>query len=112
MKHEISTVGPYRLIKILENIDKGNSPAFDLLLEQQLGTGHTRFIVDLTMVVFIDSSGIGTLVRAYQAITPKSGKVILAGCNSNIRKIFRLIGLQQFFTITDTLDQALEIAKE
>ena len=112
MKHEISAVGPYQMIKIMENIDKGNSPAFDLLLEQQLGTGHTLFVIDLTPVIFIDSSGIGTLVRAYQSLAPKNGKIILAGCNSNIRKIFRLIGLQQFFTITDTLDQALEIAKE
>jgi len=112
MKHEIATHGAYQVIKLQENVDKANSAAFGVLLERQLAAGHTRFVIDFTSVIFIDSSGIGALVRTYQALVPKGGKIVLGGCNNNIRKIFKLIGFQQFFTITDSIQQALELAKE
>lgn len=112
MKHEIIPHGAFQLIRLQENVDKGNSALFAQILERQLQAGTTKFIIDFTSVIFIDSSGIGALVRTYQALVPKAGKIILGGCNNNIRKIFKLIGFQQFFTITDTIQQALEIGKE
>jgi anti-anti-sigma factor len=61
-------------------------------------------VIDLTAVTFIDSTGIGVLVRA-----GRSGQnvVALVGPTLMVRKVLHLTGLDQVFPVFATIEEAL-----
>src|SRR5207249_3076556 len=50
-------------------------------------------------VTFIDSSGLAVLINAMQDVKAYGGKLTLAGINNNVRSIFEIARLDQFFLI-------------
>jgi len=90
-----------------EDIDKANSEELDQTLMEQINRGNFNFILDFGAVGYIDSSGIGAIVRINRTLKEKSGSIILAACNENIVKIFKLISFHKFFKIVASVEQAL-----
>ena len=71
-------------------------------------------IVDITEVAYIDSSSIGVLVGARKRCG-KAGRrmiIVCSGKNRIIHKIFRMVGLDAFFTIVPTVDVAIKQLNE
>ncbi|MEO0812110.1 MAG: STAS domain-containing protein [Myxococcota bacterium] len=68
---------------------------FTSLLEQ----GKKEFVIDLTGVDFIDSSGLGALVGFFKKVRIGEGDVKLAGLRQPIMKIFELTHLDRVFTM-------------
>ncbi len=61
-----------------------------------------RVILDLSCVLFLDSSGLGAIVSVMKSLTP-GRKLELAGLTPNVEKVFRLTRMDSVFTIhTDT----------
>lgn len=77
-------------------------------IEQEIEAGHPVIILDLTGVSFIDSSGISAIVANVPRLKGKSAKLLLAGCNDAIRKVFELVGFQKHFPMLATLEEALK----
>lgn len=55
------------------------------------------FVVDLTEVTFLDSTGIGTLVSLRNAQQEHGGEVAVRGANPMIVKVLKLTGLASTF---------------
>jgi anti-sigma B factor antagonist len=69
---------------------------------------HNRIIVDMTEVTLIDSSGVASLLEAFQEAT-KSGKIfILAEVSNTVMQVLTLAHLEQLFSISATVDEALK----
>ncbi len=71
-------------------------------LEQNLSV-----VLNLSDVTFIDSSGLGMLVRLVGTTRNKKMRVLFCGMKPAIRKIFDLTALATFFEIRDTEEEAL-----
>ena len=56
-------------------------------------------VVDFSGVTFIDSSGLAVLINAMQDVKKYGGKLTLSGINTNVRSIFEMAQLDQFFLI-------------
>jgi len=71
-------------------------------------------IVDITKVAYIDSSGIGVLVGASKRCGNTGRHMIIVCSNENsiIHKIFRMVGLETFFTTVLTVDAAVQELNE
>lgn len=67
-----------------------------------------NLIIDIKDMGFMDSSGIGVLIGRYKLITSRGGQVGIININPNIKKIFRVSGLQKIFKTYDSLEDALE----
>ena len=61
--------------------------------------GKKRFILNLARVEFIDSYGIGELVRSYLAVRQRGGDLKLAGVNQKVLSVLTLTGLTKTFEI-------------
>jgi anti-sigma B factor antagonist len=70
-------------------------------------TSDTIFI-DLTDVPYVDSAGLGGLVSVYISCQKTARRVILAGVNARVAKLFEVTKLQQLFLTFPTLSQALD----
>ena len=65
------------------------------------------YILDLSSVTFVDSSGVGAIV-GFLKFLGRERRLELCGMNPMVRKVFRLTRLDQVFTIRDTVDCCTE----
>lgn len=63
------------------------------------GCGTKRFILNLQRVDFIDSYGIGELVRSYSVIRQMAGEMKLACVNERVSEVLRVSRLNTIFEI-------------
>jgi anti-sigma B factor antagonist len=78
------------------------------LLEESLGGGDTRFLLNLAEVPMIDSTGIGLLVRFLASTKQKGGNVKLVQPSKFAVQTLRLVGVLNLFEIFDNDDAAVE----
>lgn len=63
-------------------------------------------VVDLSLVSFMDSSGIATLVEGLQWSTKNSRQFILTGLQTNVKNALSLTKLEKVFTIKKNKNDA------
>ena len=61
--------------------------------------GHTSFLIDLSAVDYIDSSGIGALLAIHNKTRKKEGGVAVKGLNGLVRELFILTRVDKVFDI-------------
>lgn len=66
-----------------------------------------NFIVNMTDVEFMDSSGLATLVEALQWRRREGGQIKLVGLQKRVRSIFEISRLESIFEIYDNEAEAL-----
>lgn len=108
MRIKVTTESDFHIIAPLEDVDPKNALELETLLQKVIGEGHRKIILDFSRVNYIESSGLGAIVRAHRLIKDQNGMIILGGCNEGLRKVFSLINFQRFFKITDSLQEALK----
>ena len=86
-------------------------PAVDSLrqaMEEAIGSGDTRIVINLSEVPMIDSSGIGLLVKLLASAKQRGGSVKLLQPSKFAIQTLRLVGLLNLFEIYDAEDAAVE----
>ena len=71
---------------------------------------YSDVVLQLNQVEFIDSSGLGALVRLTQAIRAKGGDLKLSGVPANIRKVLEMTNLLSQFETYDSVEEAITSA--
>ena len=70
--------------------------------------GRDRLLLDLTEVPYVDSAGLGELVRTYTAVSRKGGQLKLLGLAKRIRDQLKLTKLLTVFDVVETKQEALD----
>ena len=65
-------------------------------------------ILDFSGVPYLDSSGLGSLVRAYTSCQKAGRRVALTGVNKRVMKVFEITKVEEIFLMFPTLSDALE----
>jgi anti-anti-sigma factor len=81
------------IVGLAGELDVGTIPRIDNALSEQLRQ-RQAVLVDLTELSFIDSSGIGMLMRAFRQSNGTPMHVIL-GPDSQVNRVFRLAGIDE-----------------
>lgn len=69
--------------------------------------GSTEVVVNLGGVDYVDSSGLGALVRTVTAARAKRKKILLCGLTPNVVKLFNLTRVTDLFQVFKTEEEAL-----
>jgi anti-sigma B factor antagonist len=88
-------------------IDLHVSPAIQSSLQEIVKDKPALFIVDMSKVSYIDSSGLAVLIEAMQNVDGYRGKFALVGLQESVRHIFEIARLDQVFRIYPDVDAAL-----
>ena len=91
-------------------IDLHVAPGIAASLKAMLADKPPQFVVDLSRVSYIDSSGLAVLIEAMQNVNAYGGKFGLAGLQDGVRPIFEIARLDQVFRIFPDVDAALAAA--
>lgn len=90
-------------------LDARAAVVFKDRMKHTLEAGQDRVVLDLSDVVFLDSSGLGAVVAATRFLRP--GQALeLAGLTPAVGRVFRLTRMDTVFTIHSGLDDALRAA--
>ena|SRR5215472_4701573 len=72
-----------------------------------LEKGSKRILLNLAGVGYIDSSGLGELVRTYTTLQKQGGQLKMVNLNQRLADLFKVTGLQKVFDIYE--DEGLAI---
>jgi anti-sigma B factor antagonist len=72
-----------------------------------LDAGETRIVLDLSQVKYVDSTGIGTLLRAAAAAARRGAAIKLANLTKRIHDVLQITRLSAVFTIFDGAEKAV-----
>ncbi len=75
-------------------------------VKQLVDAGHSRIIVNLEEVSYIDSVGLSTLVATYTAARKKGGDLKLLHLTKRVRDLLQITRLSTVFETYDTLEAA------
>lgn len=84
------------VVSLTGELDLGTLPRIENPLLRELET-HPAVVLDLTALSFIDSSGIGLLIKAFRnGENPGGGQLhTVIARNSQIERVFRLAGIDR-----------------
>jgi anti-sigma B factor antagonist len=82
--------------------------AFRNSIDDVLSAGVTNLAVNLTDVSFLDSSGIGSLVRTFSTLKERGGEFRLFGASKQVAQTLRMVRLDKVLGVTE--DEAAALA--
>jgi anti-sigma B factor antagonist len=97
------------IIGIQGRLDTISSTVFEKRLTELLDNQITRILVNCSLMEYISSSGLRTLLIALKRITPANGKFVICGMSENIHEIFAISGFTQIFEIYPGEEEALGV---
>src|SRR5947199_8288255 len=65
-------------------------------------------IIDFAEVPYVDSAGLGSIVRAHVSRHKAGKQMILTGVNDRVRKLFEITGVEPLFLIFPSIDSAID----
>lgn len=105
MKHSVSEEGDLAVVTLEGEIDLEYSRRAREILLDAVGN-HRGVVVDLTGVSMVDSSGIASMLEAFQTARKRGKGFILAAANENVSKVLRLARLDTVFEVADDVAAA------
>jgi anti-anti-sigma factor len=88
-------------------IDINAIDQLDEVLDRTIRTTTGAFVVDLTNVDFIDSSGLATLMRARGLLGREDRQLAIVCRPGPVRRLFELTGTAELFVIYSSREEAL-----
>lgn len=90
-------------IQLEGQLDLYKCPELKSKVKHAIEDGYRFFIVDMTNLNYIDSSGIGSLIQISNWVKNRGGMVVYTNVQGNVEKIFEITKLNEFFIIKDSL---------
>ena len=95
------------IIELEGEVDVYTAPRLKSRLIDLVDQGKYQIIVDLELVDFMDSSGLGVLVGGLKRVRAHDGAVHIICTKEKILKIFRITGLTKVFPIYGGQEEAV-----
>src|ERR1044072_1201667 len=84
----------------------GDTERLDAAVKGLLQKDQKRFVLDITSLDYVDSSGIGMLVACVTNVRKAGGDLKLVGANPRIKRIFAMTGVESMMPMFSTLADA------
>ncbi|MEZ7003000.1 STAS domain-containing protein [Streptomyces sp. AD55] len=95
------------LLKVEGYLDVDTATEFQHHLANQLHHGRRHFLLDLSEVPFMDSSGMNIVLRVYQEARELPGSVHIIAPTPAVRRVLDLTGVSITVPVSGGLDEAL-----
>jgi stage II sporulation protein AA (anti-sigma F factor antagonist) len=95
------------LLKVQGYLDVDTATEFQHHLANQLHHGRKHFLLDLSAVPFMDSSGMNIILRVYQQVREMPGSVHVISPTPAVRRILDLTGVSITVPVSQSAEEAL-----
>jgi anti-sigma B factor antagonist len=87
---------------------RGSIDGFHRLICARIDEGQSRFVVNLSECSWIDSKGLGELVKALVAVMRQGGGLKVAELPERLRTIFEITNLMKVFEVFESEADAIQ----
>ena len=84
----------------------GETERLDAAVKGMLQKDVKKFVLDITGLDYVDSSGIGMLVSCLTNVKKAGGDLKVVGANPRIKRIFNMTGVDSIMSMYGTLAEA------
>lgn len=92
------------VITVSGEVDLATSAALDAAIIAAIESDTSALAIDLTDVSFMDSSGLGVIVRGLKRCREADKDLDLVITNERVLKVFGITGLDQVIPIHDSIE--------
>jgi anti-sigma B factor antagonist len=85
------------LVDVSGRLTSLESKAFRQMIRELLNHGQTNIVLNLTGLEYLDSSGIGELMRNYMSVVKNGGAMKVVGLAPKVEEILKITQLYQVF---------------
>ena len=104
MDMSVDTQDERIVVHVAGEVDLANAPELDQQLASVMSETPSQLIVDLTNVTFMDSTGLGILVRALKRSRELEIRLDLIVTNERVLKVIGITGLDTVLPIHSSMD--------
>jgi anti-sigma B factor antagonist len=97
---------PLSIVSVAGEIDAIGAPVLQAQLDEMTRSGVTDVVLDISAVSFIDSTGIGTLVRYHRSLQAIGGDLRVAVTQPYIRRLFEMTGITDVLSVYESVQMA------
>jgi len=90
------------------DLDLYASVAFANTVMAKLASGTRRVVLDFTSVRYLDSSGVGAIIRLLQMVKTLGGELRATGLAGTPRKVLEMSNIISLLKISPTVEAALQ----
>ena len=109
MQLEQHIVGDVAVVKVTGDItlNRGGDVMLKDKVQSLLQQGHTKLVIDLSAVSYVDSAGLGELVQAYATTRNRGGALKLHGITKRVNDLLVVTKLLTVFEVYDSEAEAV-----
>lgn len=108
MEIQIESRGDRRIVRIKDKVTFEHCPYLQTRLDPVLEDGIREVVIDFKEVPFIDSSGVGEILRLFKLLRDKKGELVLINPNRKLRDLFTMYRFEKFMKIRDEVESGKE----
>lgn len=90
-------------VSVAGEVDLATAPELDTVLLAAIVNQPQEIVIDLTDVSFLDSTGLGVIVRALKRTRERGTSLNIIASNERVLKVFAITGLDSVLSIYPTL---------
>jgi anti-sigma B factor antagonist len=94
---DVRQSGAVSLVEVTGRLTSFEAKAFREMIHNLLRNGKTNIVLNLTRLEYLDSSGIGELVRNYMTTVKRGGAMRVVGLAPKVEEILKVTQLYQVF---------------
>lgn len=88
-------------------VDKVEAIEISVDIEEELSQGHNKFIIDLSELEYMNSTGLNILINLMNKTRENKGEAVITGSKPRILSLFSVTKLNTVFKICADKEEAL-----
>lgn len=98
----------FLVLALAGRLDAANSKVFEDKILATINGGEKQFVIDLSELDYVSSSGLRVFLLASKRLNPAGGKVVLCSLKEPVRQVFDIAGFSSILPIVASREEALK----
>ena len=107
MNFELITDKYASVVRLPGKMVMAQTPTYRAAILDYINQGHTRLVIDMSNLEYIDSSGLSVLISARKQAMSYQGNIVLLNPKSSVRALIELTRLHHIMDIYESEEHAL-----
>ncbi|NWK56783.1 STAS domain-containing protein [Verrucomicrobiaceae bacterium N1E253] len=99
--------GEVTILAPRHRVDTNNSPEVEKVIQENIGGGEARLVLDFAQVDYVSSAGLRVLLKTAKQIKVGGGRLALCGLNEQIKEVMEVSGFMNILDCYDNLDSSI-----
>jgi anti-sigma B factor antagonist len=107
MDIDVTTEGDIRIAVLRGEFDLYSAEEIKKELRGLISDGVRKLLINMNDVTYIDSSGVGALIRVFHDMRTEKGKIHLVAVSQAVRNVLQLSNMLPLFGLYNTHEEAV-----